>query len=130
MGYRSTVYLGLENKVYEGMKNNRIEIETSTWTENGDIVSGTEMVYILDYHEFQVEKVVDGLTILRVDDIKWYDTFTSVDAVIEDVQNANELHENSDPNFIVALGEDGTCEHNNIGDWYDHVWVQHEIGTF
>ena len=100
MGYRSTVYLGINKE--QKKEFNKLLMEHDLPFE---ILQETEthLIYFCGY-------------------LKWYEEYRDVSAF-------NKMIRSNVDNFCVAVGEDHEI-HSDIGDWYDHMEFSMEANVY
>ena len=122
MGYRSEVILGVKKGLEK--KLDEVLIEHDLLQD----VTGSEMAFTKKEHNYRYKNfdsvtgeagdwIDDKWIIYRASWLKWYDDYKDVDAVTNVI---DELSEDGDKGFMVALGEDNQI-HSEVGVWWDYI---------
>ncbi len=122
MGYRSEVFLGVKKGLEK--KLDEVLIKHDLLQE----VAGSEMAFTKKEHNYRYKNfdsvtgeasdwIDDKWIIYRASWLKWYDEYKDVEAVTNVI---DEISEDGDKGFMVALGEDNQV-HSESGCWWDYI---------
>jgi hypothetical protein len=122
MGYRSEVFLGVKKGLEK--KLDEVLIKHDLLQE----VTGSEMAFTKKEHNYRYKNfdsvtgeasdwIDDKWIIYRASWLKWYDEYKDVEAVTNVI---DEISEDGDKGFMVALGEDNQV-HSESGCWWDYI---------
>jgi hypothetical protein len=94
MGYRSTVYIGIQKEQKE---------DFNELNEDNNKI-------------FELLKETDTHIVYKGEYLKWYDSY-------EHIHSFDALVDSNEDNFCVAIGEDYAI-HSDIGEWYDYIELE------